>query len=35
MIDDWGSVTAKFVKVIPFEYKQTLQLQQKEVRKNG
>ena len=34
MIDNWGTVAAKFVKVIPFEYKRYL-MQQEEARKNG
>ncbi|HPJ02308.1 MAG TPA: glutamate synthase large subunit [Candidatus Limiplasma sp.] len=34
MIDTWGTVAAKFVKVIPFEYKRYL-LQQQEVRNHG
>ena len=34
MIENWGAVTAKFVKVIPYEYKRYL-MQQEEVRSNG
>ncbi len=34
LMDNWGSVASKFVKVIPFEYKRYL-LQQQEVRNNG
>jgi glutamate synthase (NADPH) large chain len=34
MIDAWGSVAGKFVKVIPFEYKRYL-LKQQEVRNDG
>ncbi len=34
IIDQWSSAAAKFVKVIPFEYKRYL-MQQKEVRSNG
>ncbi|MBN1777436.1 MAG: glutamate synthase large subunit [Clostridiales bacterium] len=34
MIDNWGSVAGKFVKVIPYEYKRYL-MQQEEVRYDG